>query len=80
MTDIWQGQPTRNVFTHYFVSGTTRISHVYANTELIMRKLVIETVVAPFTDHLALCLIITTVLPLLRTRRGLWKMDTAIFN
>ena len=37
-----------------------------------------EAIVAPFIDHLAVCLRISIELPIIRRRRGLWKMDTAV--
>jgi hypothetical protein len=55
-----QGNPTSKVYTHYSASGATRIHRIYATRELLERKLRVDTIVAPFTDHFALCLRILT--------------------
>ena len=62
------------------MSGKTRIDQIYPTQELLARTLDIETVVAPFTDHLAVCLRISIALPIMRMGCGLWKMDSAIIT
>ena len=39
-----------------------------------------EAILAPFTDHLAICLRISIDLPIMRRGRGLWKMDSAVIT
>ena len=39
-----------------------------------------EATVAPFTDHLAVCLRISIDLPIMRRGRGLWNMDSAVIT
>ena len=39
-----------------------------------------EAILAPFTDHLAICLRITIDLPIMRRGHGLWKMDSAVIT
>ena len=80
LTDTWQGNPTRKVHTHYSESGATRIDRIYATREMLEKKLVVEAIVAPFTDHLAVCLRISIDLPIMRRVRGLWKMESAVIN
>ena len=80
LTETWQGHPARRVYTHYSMSGKTRIDQIYPTQELLARTLDIETVVAPFTDHLAVCLRISIALPIMRMGCGLWKMDSAIIT
>jgi len=80
LRDTWQGNPTRKVYTHYSASGATRIDRIYATRELLERKLGVEAIVAPFTDHLAVCLRISIDLPFTRRGRGLWKMDSAVIT
>ena len=46
LTDTWQGNPTRKVYTHYSVSGGTRIDRIYATRELLERKLGVEVTAA----------------------------------
>jgi len=78
LTDTWQGNPTRNMHIHYSVPGAIQNEIIYATQELLARKLGVEVIVAPFTDHLAICLRISIALPIMRKGRGLWKMDSAV--
>jgi len=80
LTDTLQGNPTRKVYTHYSASGATRIDRIYATRELLERKLGVEAIIAPYTDHLAVCLRISIVIPIMRRGRGLWKMDSAVIT
>ena len=80
LKNTWQGNPTRKVYTHYSASGANRIDRIYATRELLERKLGVEAIVAPFTDHLAVCLLISIDLPITRRGRGLWKMDSAVIT
>ena len=43
-------------------------------------ELGVEAIVAPFTDHLAVCLRISIELQIMRRGRGLWKIDNAIIT
>jgi len=54
LTDTWQGNPTRKVYTHNFAHGVTTIDRIYATHELLERKLGVGAIVAPFTHHLAI--------------------------
>jgi len=65
------GNTAREVYTHYCASGATRIDRIYATQELLARKLVVEAIVTPLTDHLAICLRISTAVPIMRIGRGL---------
>ena len=78
LTNTWQGNPTRIVYTHYSASGATRIDRIYATRELLERKLGVEAIVAPFTDHIAVCVQMSIDLPIMRRGRGLWKMDSNV--
>ena len=80
LTDTWQGNPTRKDYTHYSASGATRIGRIYATRELLERKLAVEAIIAPSTDHLAICLRIAIDLPIMRRGRRLWKMDSAVIT
>ena len=35
LTDTWQGNPTRKIYTHYFASGATTIDRVYTTRKLL---------------------------------------------
>ena len=77
--DTWQQNPTKPTYTHYSISGTTRIYRIYTTQELL-EKLVIEIIAAAFTDHHALLLRLVVDTPVLRMGRGRWKMNTAMFG
>jgi len=80
LTYTRQGNPTLKVYTHYSASRATRIDRIYATQELLERKLSVETIVARFSDHLAVRLRISIDLPILRWERVLWKMDSAVIT
>jgi hypothetical protein len=58
MQDAWRTDPTRKVYTHYTLHGAARLDRIYEymTTNRNDRKLGVETVVAPFTDHMAVVL------------------------
>jgi endonuclease/exonuclease/phosphatase family metal-dependent hydrolase len=70
LQDAWQRAPERPGYTHYSVTGATRIDRIYATRDVIGRKHGLETVAAAFTDHLAVCLRITIDVPIMRLGRG----------
>lgn len=75
------GQQARKFYTQYSVFEATRIGRIYATQDLLARKLGVETIVAPFSDHRALCLRIVAIdLPNMRMGRGLWKIDSAVIT
>jgi hypothetical protein len=80
LQEAWQRSADRPVYTHYSVSGATRIDRIYATRDLISRKLGIETIAAAFTDHSAVCLRLTVDVPVVRTWRGFWKMDNTLLD
>jgi len=69
LTDARQSNPTHKVYTHYSASGATRIDQIYCTCEMLERKLGVEAIVAPFTDHLAVCLRMSIDLPIMRRGR-----------
>jgi len=73
LTDNWQGNPKRKVYTHHSAFGATRIDRIYATRKLLEKKLRMKSILAPFTDHLAVCPGISIDLPIMRRVRGLWK-------
>ena len=56
LIDMWEEAPERRIFTHYTWQGATRLDRIYATSNLRGRKCGIETVLAAFTDHLAVIL------------------------
>ena len=80
LTHTWQGNHTRKVYTRNSASRATRIDRIYATRELLERKQGMEAIVAPFTDHLAVCLRISIDQPIMRRGRGLWKMGSGVIT
>ena len=56
------------------------MDRTYVTKELNSRKRGVETVAAAFPDHLAVCLRLASELPILRTGRGMWKMDNDVLT
>ena len=75
LTDVWQTTTNRAIYTHYTPHGVARLDRLYVSQSLRSRKMGVETVMAAFTDHLAVCLRIALDAPLLRRGRGRWKMN-----
>jgi endonuclease/exonuclease/phosphatase family metal-dependent hydrolase len=73
LRDIWPSNPARKDYSHYSVSGATRIDRIYATHDLVAMKMGVEFIVTPFTDHFAVCLRISTVMPIMRPGRGYGK-------
>ena len=53
---MWEMSRTRPIYTHYTSAGASRIDRVYVMENLRKNKQGVETVAAPFTDHLAVIL------------------------
>jgi hypothetical protein len=80
MQDAWRTDLTRKVYNHYTLHGAARLDRIYMTINLNDWKLGVETVVAPFTDHMAVVLRLQMdVLPKYRGR-GYCKMSTRILN
>ena len=66
--------------THYTPQGVVRLDCMHVSPNLRGRKTGVETVLAAFTDHLAVCLRITLDAPLLRLGRGRCKMNVKLLE
>ena len=80
LKDTWQHNPTNPTYTHYSISGVTRIDRIYTTQELLEKKLGIEIIAAASTDHRAELLRLAVDTPILRMGRGRWKMNKAMFR
>ena len=78
--DMWKANPPENGYTYYSPMGATRIDRIYTTKELSTKKVEVETVAAAFTDHLAAILRLSVEVPIIRRSRGLWKMNTSLFD
>ena len=75
LTDVWNTNNNRAIYTHYTPHGAARLDRLYVSPSLRNRKMGVQTVMAAFTDHLAVCLRIALDTPLIRGGRGWWKMN-----
>jgi len=57
--DAWESPSQLPHYTQYTKSGATRIDRIYLFTPLKIRKQGIGTLIAPFSDHLAVVLRLT---------------------
>ena len=80
LQDTWHTYPTRNGFSHYSATGTTRIERIYSRKELSTRKIMVETMAAAFTDHLTVILRMSVEVPIVRRGMGFWKMNISILD
>ena len=80
LTDVWATTYPRAIYTHYTPHGAARLDRLYVSPNLRNRKIGVETVMAAFTDHLAVCLHITLDAPLIRRGRGRWKMNARLLE
>jgi len=55
LTDVWATIHPRAIYTHYTPHGAARLDRLYISPNLGNRKIGVETVMAAFTDHLAVC-------------------------
>ena len=63
LIDVWETASTRNTYTHYTSTGTSRIDRIYVTHDLKRRQQGAETVAAAFMDHFAVTLRLTMDVP-----------------
>jgi exonuclease III len=78
LTDMWEENPERGIYTHYSRQGASRLDRIYVTRNIRDRKKGIETVVAAFTDHLAVALSIALDVDIIRRGRSYWKMNAEL--
>jgi len=80
LSDVAEMTSARRMFTHYTPTGALRLERIYISPTLRWKKLWVDTLVAAFTDHLAIVLRIESSDPILICGRGLWRMNTTILD
>ena len=80
LIDMWEANPERGIYTHYSRQGASRLDRIYVTRNLSDRKKGIETVVAAFTDHLAVILRMALDVDITRRGRRFWKMNAALMQ
>ena len=74
LRDAWEQSSQKHRYTHYTNSGATRIDRIYIKNPLKKRKQGAETIIAPFSDHLAVVIRLTYSHQTNLRKRRLWKM------
>ena len=80
LTDVWTPTQPRAINTHSTPHGTARLDRLYFSPDLRNRKIGVETVMAAFKDHPAVCLRVTLKAPQLQQGRGRLKMNAEILE
>ena len=75
LSDAWQQDPRRPMYTHHSPSGASRIDRFYLSPAAAEKKVGIETVPVAFTDHHAVIIRMEMQTGERRRRAGRWKMD-----
>jgi exonuclease III len=78
LIDMWEPAAEIKIYTHYTRQGASCLDRIYASSNLREKKCGIETVVAAFTDHLAVTLRLTLEATTMRRGTGYWKMNSAL--
>jgi len=77
---MWEVTPERGIYTHYSRQEASRLDRIYVTRNLRDRKKGIETVVAAFTDHLAVVLSIELNVDIIRRGRSFWKINAELMQ
>ena len=80
LRDMWQSDPPEKGYTHYSLMGATRIDRICTTKDMSTKKVGVETLAAAFTEHLAVILRLSVEVPIIQRGRGLWKMNTSLFD
>jgi exonuclease III len=80
LQDAWKRTTGWPGYTDYSPLGGSRLDRIYLTKDLINQKQALETIVAAFTDHLAVKLHLKMDAPILRMRRGYWKLDCTLLE
>jgi hypothetical protein len=77
--DTWNASTETRTYTHYTVTGATRLDRIYVTDDLLRKKKSIEIRAAAFTDHLAV--ISHTKCPMDTTMgQGSWRLNMMLLR
>jgi hypothetical protein len=74
--DVRQHNRNRRAYNHYSPTNASRLGRIYVSRGLLDRKLGVETILAPFTDNLAVRLRLTIPQRVPRVGYGYWKLNS----
>jgi len=78
--DAWEQTSKQLQHTHYTNSGATTIDRIYLTDQLQTRKQGAETIIVPFSDHLAVAVRLTYSHQTNFRKRRLWKMNISLMD
>ena len=74
LTDVWDASLDNHAYTHYTQTGAARLDMICATDGIRKHKQGVETLVAAFTDRLAVLLRVQLSIPFTRRGRGRWYL------
>jgi len=75
LKDAWNPTQTRRGFTHYSITGASRLDRIYVTKTILSKKTGIETMAAAFSDHNAVILRLEMDHQTNYRGKGYWKMN-----
>ena len=80
LTDVWDASLNNHAYTHYTPNGVARLDRICATDGIRKHKQVVETLVAAFTDQLAVLLRVKLSIPFTRRGRGGWYLNNSYLD
>ena len=78
LQDMWRADSSKTVFTHYSLTGASRIDRIYSTKEMSYKKISVETVAAAYINHLSVVLWVSVDVLIVRRGEGFRKKTTSI--
>jgi len=80
LVDLYETNLTKPQYTHYTRHGASRIDRIYITKTLNNRKTGTNTLIAPFSDHMAVIVHLTYQRKTYRQKYMGWKMNTSLLD
>jgi exonuclease III len=78
--DVYENTRTNLPFTHYTLSGATRIDRMYVSADIQPRQTGVDTRAAVFTDHFAVTLRLNLAIPVPARGNSYWKINISLLE
>jgi len=79
-TDVWDASLNNHAYNHYTPIGAARLDRICATDSIRKHKQGVETLVAAFTDHLAVLLRVQLSIPFTSRGIGRWYLNTSYLD
>jgi endonuclease/exonuclease/phosphatase family metal-dependent hydrolase len=80
LTDACDANAKQRIYTHYTPTGASLLDRIYISRNLQPKKKGVETIVAAFTDHLAVVIRMAIENSIPTHGRGYWKMNASLLR